>query len=60
MFAQFHETLIPLLYLPTSMGPLSLADWLGGQTIGAVVLFFAFGVFVFVIGKIWGRSVRGN
>jgi hypothetical protein len=58
VFAQFHETLIPLLYLPTSLGPLSLDDWLGGRTVGAVVLFFAFCAFVFIIGKIWGRSAK--
>ena len=60
VFAQFHETLIPLLYLPTNMGPLSLADWLGGQTVAAVAIFFAFGFFVFVIGRVWGRNAGGN
>ncbi len=58
VFAQFHETLIPLLYLPTNLGPLSLADWLGGPVMGAVVLFFAFGFFVFVIGKVWGKGAK--
>lgn len=58
VFAQFHETLIPLLYLPTSLGQLSLADWLGGQVTGAVVLFFSFGAFVFIIGKIWGKNAK--
>ncbi len=58
VFAQFHESLIPLLYLPTNLGQLSLGDWLGGPVIGAVVVFFAFGVFVFVIGRIWGRNAK--
>ncbi len=52
VFAQLHETLIPLLYGPTNIGRLSLADWLG-RPLGAFVLAIALGVAVAVINRVW-------
>jgi len=57
-FAQLHETLIPLLYLPTSVGPVTLADWLGNKGIAVIVLSVGFGVAAGVIGRLWGRYVQ--
>ena len=35
VFAHFHETLIPLLYGPTNVGQITLADWVGGKPLAA-------------------------
>lgn len=54
-FAQLHETLIPALYMPTNLGPLTLADWLGPVG-GTVVLTAGFALAVWGIGKLWSES----
>ncbi|MFP4349860.1 MAG: DUF6691 family protein [Thermodesulfobacteriota bacterium] len=53
VFAQFHEQLVPLLYDPTNVGQISLADWLGGQSVAVGVIAIGFGLCVWGIGKIW-------
>lgn len=53
VFAQFHEALIPVLYLPTSIGPVSLTELFGSRTVGAWVLAAGFALCVWVIGKVW-------
>jgi uncharacterized membrane protein YedE/YeeE len=55
VFAQFHETLIPILYLPSSVGPISLAELFGSKTVGAWILALVFLLCVWSIGKLWGR-----
>ena len=55
IFAQLHEVLIPVLYLPTSIGPLTLTDWFANRTLAAWVLAAGFAFFICVIGKLWGR-----
>lgn len=55
-FAHVHEVLIPALYLPTSLGPLTLADWLGSRPVAAFVLAAAFGLAAWVIGRLWGTG----
>ncbi|PLX46523.1 MAG: hypothetical protein C0609_00355 [Deltaproteobacteria bacterium] len=57
LFAQLHETLIPLLYLPTSMGPVTLTDWLG-EPGGVLTLFVVFAVMVWLIGRLWGTPAE--
>jgi uncharacterized membrane protein YedE/YeeE len=59
VFAQLHEQLIPLLYDPTNLGPLTLADWTGSRATGTVVLALVFSACIYLIGKIWGRK-SGN
>jgi len=54
-FAQFHEVLIPALYLPTSIGPVTLADWLGSRALAAWVLAIGFALCAWAVGKLWGR-----
>lgn len=56
VFAQLHEQLIPLLYDPTNLGPLTLADWTGSRAAGTVVLALVFSAGIYLIGKIWGRK----
>ena len=53
-FAQLHETLIPLLYTPTSLGPVTLADWLGGHTQAVWLLALALFAGAYAIGRVWG------
>jgi hypothetical protein len=55
VFAHLHEFLIPLLYLPTSQGPITLADWLGNTTAAAWILAIGLGCAAWGIGKLWGR-----
>ncbi|PLX42789.1 MAG: hypothetical protein C0608_01620 [Deltaproteobacteria bacterium] len=57
LFAQLHETLIPLLYLPTSMGPVTLTDWFG-EPGGVLALFVVFSVAVWLIGLFWGSPAE--
>lgn len=54
-FAQLHETLIPLLYLPSNQGPLTLYDWVTQPGLAVMLLVAAFGGGVVAIGALWGR-----
>jgi uncharacterized protein len=54
VFAQFHEALIPLLYLPTNMGRLTLADWLGSPALSVTILSITMGGCAWIIGRVWG------
>ncbi len=56
LFAQFHEVLIPLLYGPTNVGQITLGDWLGGKLPGLTTLAVLFGLCIWLIGQLWGRS----
>ena len=53
LFAHLHERLIPLLYDPTNVGRLTLADWFGGRWPGVVVLLLICGASIILIGRIW-------
>ena len=54
LFAQLHEVLIPSLYLPTSLGPVTLTDWFGSKAAAVGGLVLLFGFCAWVIGKVWG------
>lgn len=56
VFAQFHETLIPALYLPTSLGPITLTDGLKSPVLAVAVLALGFGLCAWGMGKLWGRG----
>jgi uncharacterized membrane protein YedE/YeeE len=56
VFAHLHEFLIPLLYGPSNLGPISLADLFGGRVLAAAVLVAVFGVCIWAIGILWGRQ----
>ncbi len=56
VFAQLHEILIPALYLPTSRGPITLADWLGSKGLALVVLVAALAGAVWLVGRLWSNE----
>lgn len=58
VFAALHETLIPILYEPTNIGSLTLVDLLGNHALAATVLALGFGIFAWVIGKLWDPRQR--
>jgi len=60
VFAQLHETLIPILYAPTNVGQITLADWVGGPAAGVVVLAAAFAVAIHLIGRFWALPTEDD
>jgi hypothetical protein len=59
-FAHWHETLIPLLYLPTSRGPLTLVDLLGSRALAVALLAGGFGLCAWILGAALGRGSRAD
>ncbi len=55
-FAHLHETLIPILYMPTNMGQMTLADWFGHPAAALGFLIIFFGVGVWLIGRLWRQQ----
>lgn len=58
LFAQLHETLIPLLYDPTNVGQITLTDFLGNYALAVAVLAVGFGACTWIIGKLWASGDR--
>jgi hypothetical protein len=60
LFAHLHEALIPVLYLPTSLGQITLGDWLGGKVVAVILLFAALLAAAWAIGRLWSdpRAAR--
>ena len=58
LFAQLHETLIPILYDPTNVGQITLTDLLGNYAVAVAVLAVGFGLCTWGIGKLWGSGGR--
>lgn len=56
LFAQLHEILIPVLYGPSNVGQITLADWLGSKPTATLLLVVVFGVCIWGIGLVWGRT----
>lgn len=56
VFAHLHPVLVPLLYAPTNVGQITIADLFGSKALAVVVLSAGFGCCVWGIGRIWGRS----
>lgn len=56
VFAQLHEILIPLLYTPTNIGQITIADWFGSRIAGTVILTLAFGSGIWLIKHLWGET----
>ena len=54
VFAHWHEYLIPWLYDPTNLGPLTLTDFVGSHALAVALLAAGFGVATWLIGKVWG------
>jgi hypothetical protein len=53
LFAQLHETLIPLLYDPTNVGQITLTDLFGNYGVAVAVLVVALGLCIWAVGKLW-------
>jgi uncharacterized membrane protein YedE/YeeE len=53
VFAHFHEQLIPMLYLPTSLGKMTLTDLVGSSILAVVILVAVLLSGVWLIGRIW-------
>jgi uncharacterized membrane protein YedE/YeeE len=56
LFAQLHELLIPVLYGPSNVGQVTLADWLGSKPAATLLLVVVFGICIWGIGLLWGRT----
>jgi uncharacterized membrane protein YedE/YeeE len=56
VFAHLHEFLIPLLYDPTNVGKLTLADWVGSRSAGVIVLIAVFSICIVLIGRLWRQE----
>lgn len=56
LFAHLHEVLVPLLYAPTNLGPVTLADWMGSRPLAVALLCGGFGLAVWAIDKAWDQS----
>lgn len=56
LFAQLHETLVPILYDPTNVGQITLTDLFGNQAIAVMILVVVFGMCTWGIGKLWKSS----
>ncbi|WP_321494764.1 hypothetical protein [uncultured Desulfobacter sp.] len=54
LFAQLHETLIPILYDPTNLGQITLTDLFDNYALSVSVLAIGFSLCVWGIGKLWG------
>jgi hypothetical protein len=52
-FAHLHEWLIPMLYEPTSVGPITLTGWLGTRLAAVIVLTVLFGGGAVLISWVW-------
>lgn len=60
-FAHLHETLIPILYLPTSLGRLTLHDWVTEPALAVGLLAAMFGAGIWAIGRLWeGQEKDGR
>jgi hypothetical protein len=60
LFAQVHETLIPLLYDPTNMGQITLTDLFGNYGVAVALLAVGLGFAIWAIGKLWGADEHGR
>ena len=55
VFAHWHESLIPALYMPTNKGRLTLDTWLGSEPVAVGVLVVGLGIAVWIVGRVWGE-----
>jgi hypothetical protein len=56
LFAHFHEWVIPPVYESTSVGPVTLPDWLGSSLAGVLALSALFGGGAWLVGRFWRGS----
>lgn len=53
VFANWHERLIPLLYDPTNLGPLTITKAVGSHPLALVVVVLAMVAGIVLIGRLW-------
>jgi len=53
LFAHLHERLIPLLYDPTNLGPVTVTAIVGHPAVALIVVLSAFAAAIILIGKVW-------
>ena len=53
VFAHWHERLIPLLYDPTNLGPVTVTAIIGNPVAALIVVLSAFAAAIVLIGKVW-------
>ncbi len=56
VFAHLHELLIPLLYDPTNLGPLTIDGLVGNSFLALLLLTVCFGTVIRIIDRVWGHS----
>lgn len=56
-FAHLHGVLIPLLYNPTNVGPITLTHYIGSRPAAAAVLFGVFVLCTVAIGRLWKKDL---
>jgi hypothetical protein len=56
LFAQLHQTLIPILYDPTNVRQITLTDLFGKHAVAVAVLAVGFGLCTWGIGSCEGRA----
>ena len=53
VFGHLHETLIPLLYLPTNMGQINFGAWFGSSPVFVFVYALILGFAAWLVGRLW-------
>jgi uncharacterized protein len=53
VFAHLHEFFIPLLYDPSNVGRITLADWTGSKPAAVILLVFIFSLCIGAIHLLW-------
>jgi len=53
LFAHLHELLIPLVYAPTNMGPLTFSDVTGSSLLGMGAVLVLLIMAIFLVGRFW-------
>ena len=53
VFAQLHESLIPLLYDPTNLGPLTVTGATGSHPLALAAVVLAMVAGIYLIGRLW-------
>lgn len=54
LFGHFHERLVPLLYDPTNLGPLTIGDGIPVKPVAVLVMVAGFSGAVWAIDRLWG------
>ncbi|MGD9329876.1 MAG: YeeE/YedE thiosulfate transporter family protein [Desulfobacterales bacterium] len=60
VFAHLHERLIPLLYDPTNIGPVTVTQLVGNPALALVLVLLAFGAVIYLVGRIWKNDTAST